>query len=45
MNVISLEESKSDQVSKDKIEGASFQNVNFTYPGKNEPVFDNLNHR
>ena len=44
MNVISLEESKSDQVSKDKIEGAIvFQNVNFTYPGKNEPVFDNLN--
>ena len=44
MNVISLEESKSDQVSKDTIEGnIVFQNVNFTYPGKNEPVFDNLN--
>ncbi len=44
MNVISLEESKSDQVSKDTIEGSIvFQNVNFTYPGKNEPVFDNLN--
>ena len=29
---------------KDTIEGnIVFQNVSFTYPGKNEPVFDNLN--
>tara|TARA_B100001769_G_C22111488_1_gene601374 strand:- start:1457 stop:3187 length:1731 start_codon:yes stop_codon:yes gene_type:complete len=44
MGVISLEESKTDQVKKDTIEGnISFKNVNFTYPGSNEAVFENLN--
>ncbi len=44
MNVISLEESKQDQVTLDKFEGSvSFKNVTFGYPDQNSNVFENFN--
>ena len=43
MNVISLEEIKSDQVEVEKLNGdISFKNVTFGYPGSNDKVFENL---
>ncbi len=43
MNVISLEESKSDQVEINNLEGSiEFKNVSFAYEGQNDKVFEDF---
>ncbi len=44
MDTMTIEESKSEQIEVNKLEGSvKLENISFTYPGQNSPVFDNLN--